>query len=99
MGGRKNVLVLVGGDALKQLGGGTTIAQLAALGGAVCYVIAGTLIRKIPIGSVRLAFLALAIGSAILIPVAFVVDGLPAMPGTPALSAIAPPIRSPPPSM
>ncbi|MEN0000326.1 MAG: DMT family transporter [Pseudomonadota bacterium] len=86
--GFAGVLVLVGGDALKQLGGRNTIAQLAALGGAVCYVIAGTLIRKIPIGSVRLAFLALAIGSAILLPVAFLVDGLPATPGMPALTAL-----------
>ncbi|MEL6202504.1 MAG: DMT family transporter [Pseudomonadota bacterium] len=82
------VLILVGGDALKQLGGRNTLAQMAALGGALCYVTAGTLIRKIPIGSVRLAFLALAIGTAVLIPVALLVDGLPSMPGSQAASAL-----------
>ena len=82
------VLILIGGDALKQLGGRNTLAQMAALGGALCYVTAGTLIRKIPIGSVRLAFLALAIGTAVLIPVALLVDGLPSMPGSQAASAL-----------
>ena len=82
------VVILVGGDALSQLGGRNTLAQLAALAGALCYVTAGTLIRKIPIGSVRLAFLALAIGSAILIPVALFFDGVPKLPGPQAASAL-----------
>ncbi|MEO0542575.1 MAG: DMT family transporter [Pseudomonadota bacterium] len=79
--GFSGVVILVGGDAMKQLGGRNTLAQLAALGGALCYVTAGTLIRKIPIGSVRLAFLALSIGSAVLLPIALIVDGPPSLPG------------------
>lgn len=82
------VIVLVGGDALSQLGGRNTLAQLAALGGALCYVTAGTLIRKIPIGSVRLAFLALAIGSAVLVPAALLVDGIPTAPSMSTTSAL-----------
>ncbi|MEO1702041.1 MAG: DMT family transporter [Pseudomonadota bacterium] len=82
------VVILVGGDALSQLGGRHTLAQFAALAGALCYVSAGTLIRKIPIGSVRLAFLALVLGSAVLLPVALFFDSVPAMPGPQAASAL-----------
>ncbi|MEM1377006.1 MAG: DMT family transporter [Pseudomonadota bacterium] len=86
--GLAGVAILVGGDAIIQLGGRHTLAQLAALAAATCYVMAGTLIRKIPIGSVRLAFLALAIGSAVLLPVAFLVDGAPSTPTASAAGAL-----------
>ncbi|MEL6436145.1 MAG: DMT family transporter [Pseudomonadota bacterium] len=86
--GFAGVLAIVGGDALAQLGGRHTLSQLAALGGALCYVTAGILIRKIPIASVRLAFLALAIGSAVLVPIALIVDGAPTMPSSNALMAL-----------
>jgi drug/metabolite transporter (DMT)-like permease len=52
---------------------------------SVCYVMAGLLIRRITLPPVRLACLALAIGSAVLIPLAIATEGLL----SPALSATA----------
>lgn len=75
--GFAGVLVVVGGAALNQLGGQHIMGQLAAIGGSLCYVAAGILIRRIDIAPSRLAFLALAIGTLILIPAATLVDGLP----------------------
>ncbi|MDZ7823768.1 MAG: DMT family transporter [Ahrensia sp.] len=83
------VLAIVGWDAVTQLGGQNLLAQLAAIGGSVCYVIAGILIRRIDIPPTRLAFLALAIGTLVLVPVALMVDGAPqSMPSSNALYAL-----------
>lgn len=71
------VLIIVGWDALNQLGGRHLLAQLAAMAGCFCYVTAGIIIRRIDIPPTRLAFLALAIGTSILIPIASLVDGQP----------------------
>ncbi len=74
--GFTGVVTIVGWDALNQLGGNHMLAQLSAMGGCVCYVIAGILIRRIDIPPIPLAFLALLIGTVILIPLATVTDGM-----------------------
>ena len=62
---------------------------MAALGGAVCYVIAGAIVRRIDIPPVQLASLALLVGAAILLPVAGIVDGIPsALPSRDAMLAL-----------
>lgn len=71
------ILVLVGPSIFSGLAGGPLPAKLAALGASVCYVTAGLLIRRITMPPVRLACLALAIGTAALIPLALIAEGLP----------------------
>lgn len=86
--GFTGVMVIVGGSALNQMGGGTILAQLAALAGSVCYVTAGILIRKIDIPPLRLATLALFIGSITLLIAAIGHDGIPTMPSSDVTYAI-----------
>jgi drug/metabolite transporter (DMT)-like permease len=87
--GFAGILVLVGPSAVAGLGGGSFQAKLAALGATVCYVVAGLLIRRISMPPVRLACLALAIGSAALVPLALVIEGPPAIGlSTPAVAAL-----------
>lgn len=74
--GFAGVVTIVGWDALTQIGSGHLLAQLAAMGGCVCYVTAGILIRRIDVPPISLAFLALMIGTAILLPLALAIDGL-----------------------
>ena len=57
--GFTGVLLIVGVDALSGIGSATLVSQLAAIGGTVCYVIAGLLVRKIDVPPIRLAWLVL----------------------------------------
>ncbi|MEM5500667.1 DMT family transporter [Ahrensia kielensis] len=83
------VLTVVGADALSQMGDSNILGQLAALGGSLCYVTAGVLIRKIDMPPTRLAFLALLIGTVVLFPVAFLfADPISAMPSSNAMMAL-----------
>ena len=75
--GFSGIMVLVGPSIFAGLAGGPLMAKLAALGASVCYVTAGLLIRRITMPPVRLACLALAIGTTALIPLAFITEGLP----------------------
>lgn len=77
--GFSGMIVLVGWDALSQVGTQHTLAQLAALGGCLCYVVAGLIIRRIELDASSLAVLALTIGSLILVPSAFLFSGAPSM--------------------
>lgn len=74
--GFSGVMAIVGWDALTQIGSGHLLAQAAAIGGCICYVTAGILIRRIDVPPVSLAFLALVIGTIILIPLALATDGM-----------------------
>lgn len=76
--GFSGIMVLVGPSALAGMGEGSFQAKLAALGATLCYVSAGLLIRRITMPPVRLACLALAIGTAALIPLALLLEGAPA---------------------
>jgi drug/metabolite transporter (DMT)-like permease len=75
--GFSGIVVLVGPGMFAGLAGGPMLAQGAALAASVCYVTAGLLIRRINMPPVRLACLALAIGSMALVPLALLTDGLP----------------------
>lgn len=75
--GFSGMLVLVGWDALTQVGAHHTLAQLAALGGCICYVIAGLIIRRIELEASSLAVLALSIGTLVLVPLALLFNGAP----------------------
>lgn len=75
--GFSGIVVLVGPSIFAGLAGGPLMAKLAALGASVCYVTAGLLIRRITMPPVRLACLALAIGTIALIPLALMTEGLP----------------------
>jgi drug/metabolite transporter (DMT)-like permease len=87
--GFSGILVLVGPSIFAGLAGGPLMAKLAALAASVCYVMAGLLIRRITMPPVRLACLALAIGTAALVPLAIIIDGLPAQIfSAPALGAL-----------
>lgn len=71
------IVVLVGPAALAGLGGsaGRVLAQLAVLGGALCYASQSVLVRLILKGDVMVASAAIvAIGAAISLPIALVVD-------------------------
>jgi drug/metabolite transporter (DMT)-like permease len=83
--GFSGIVVLVGPSIFAGLAGGPLLGKLAALAASACYVMAGLLIRRITLPPVRLACLALAIGSAVLIPLAIATEGLL----SPALSATA----------
>ena len=74
--GFSGIVVLVGSSIFAGLAGGPLLAKLAALGASVCYVMAGLLIRRITMPPVRLACLALAIGTTALIPLALMMEGL-----------------------
>lgn len=75
--GFAGIVAIVGLDAVSGLGGQHLLSQAAALGGSMCYVIAGLLIRRIDLPPGPLACIALGIGSASLLVAALLVDGLP----------------------
>ncbi|MBU4529677.1 MAG: DMT family transporter [Hoeflea sp.] len=75
--GFAGILIVVGPSAVAGLGAGSLEAKLAALGASLCYVTAGLLIRKIEMPPVRLACLALGLGTAALIPIALITSGAP----------------------
>ena len=81
--GFAGVMTIVGVDAVSGLGGDTLLSQLAAIGGAMSYVIAGLLIRKIDIPPIRLGCLVLGLGTIFLLGLALIVDGAPSMSLTP----------------
>ncbi len=75
--GFAGVLTIVGGDAISGLGGQTVWAQLAAVGGALCYTVAGLMVRRINIPPIRLGCLVFGTGMIMLIGAALVFDGAP----------------------
>ncbi len=75
--GFTGVLTIVGFDVLYGLGSANLLAQAACFLGSVCYATAGLLVRKIELPPGRLAFLALAVSSMLLIPLALFHDGPP----------------------
>lgn len=87
--GFTGVVTIVGWDALTQIGNDHLLAQFAAIGGCFCYVVAGILIRRIDIPPLSLAFLALMIGTIILLPIALATDGmLTSLPSSTTLMAL-----------
>lgn len=77
--GFAGVATIIGGDALKDFGGETIIAQVAVLGAALCYTISGLLIRKIDVPPIRLGCLVLGVASLALIALGLVFAGPPTL--------------------
>ena len=79
------VLVLIGFDTLAQLGGAgiAVLAQLACLAATICYVLGSITIKRAPPAHpIAFAAAAMLLASILAIPVAFWVEGSPAMPDT-----------------
>lgn len=85
------VLVLIGSDALAELGGEglVLIAQLACLGSTLCYATGSVIMKRAP-KSEPLAFaaLAMAMAAAIALPLAWWGEGIPAAPGLDSVLAL-----------
>lgn len=70
--------ILAGGDAAHLLPG-----RLACIGAALCYAISSILTRRCPpVDSIRLTCFMLLFGSALIFPMALLIEGLPPVPDT-----------------
>jgi len=85
------VAVLVGPEALASSGlEGETAGRLACLAAAACYAVSSVAMQKLPpVDPIGLAAVQLLFGSAIVIPTALAVEGVPVMPDAPTLTALA----------
>ena len=75
--GFAGVVTIVGIDAINGLGGRTAAAQLAMIVAALCYTVAGLLIRKINIPPISLVCLAFGAGLVQLCIAATFLEGAP----------------------
>jgi len=84
------VLLLIGGQAFESTGNSWEIyGRAACLGAAACYAISSVLMRKLPaMDPIVLASVLLYIGAAIVIPLAFIIEGPPTWPPRNALIAL-----------
>lgn len=73
--GFSGVLTIVGIDALSGLGRETLIAQLAIMGAAISYVVAGLLVRKIDLDPVSLVCWMLGLGAVMLFAITMGLEG------------------------
>ena len=89
--GFAGVAVLIGPDAFATSGiEGEFAGRLACLFAAACYALSSVLMRRLPaVDPIGLAALLLIIGSAIVIPAAYLIEGPPPMPPGETLIAIA----------
>ncbi len=71
------ILLIVGPDAIKNLGSTSFIAQLAIIGAGFCYVSGGIMIRKVDMKPVPFTVLALGIGTIVLVAIALLIEGVP----------------------
>jgi drug/metabolite transporter (DMT)-like permease len=85
------VVVLIGGNAFESSGAAfETPGRIACLGAATCYGFSSVLMRRLPaIDPIGLATVLLLIGSAIVVPVAWAVEGPPPMPDRQTLIVLA----------
>jgi drug/metabolite transporter (DMT)-like permease len=76
------VVILIGGQAFETSGQSLeTAGRLACIGGASCYATSSILMRRLPaIDPIGLASILLIIGSCLIIPTAFIVEGPPPLP-------------------
>lgn len=84
------VLFLIGGQAFARTGASLELlGRAACLGAAACYAISSVTMRKLPpMDSIVLASVLLYIGAAIVIPLAFIVEGTPNLPPRNALISL-----------
>lgn len=75
--GMTGILLIVGPDAVQNLGSTSFVAQIAIIGAGFCYVSGGILIRKIDMKPIPFTALALGFGAACLILLAVWFEGMP----------------------
>ena len=85
------VAVLVGGQAFESTGASLeTFGRMACIGAAACYATSSIILRRLPeVDPIGLASVLLLIGACFSIPLAFAVEGSPAIPGTEILLVLA----------
>lgn len=89
--GFAGVAALIGPGAFSSTGAeGETAGRLACLAAAACYAISSVQIQRLPpVDPIGLAAVQLLFGSAVVIPTALIVEGVPSMPDAPTLTALA----------
>ena len=85
------VVILIGSQAFETTGQSLeTAGRLACIGGASCYATSSILMRRLPaIDPIGLASVLLIIGSCLIIPTAFLVEGPPPLPAPDILAILA----------
>lgn len=85
------VVVLIGGNAFESTGAALeTFGRLACVTAASCYALSSVLVRRLPpVDAIGLATMLLVLGSAIVIPAAWLVEGPPPMPSRETLVILA----------
>ena len=87
--GLSGILLIVGPDAVRNLGSSLFAAQLAIIGAGFCYVSGGILIRKVDMAPIPFTTIALGLGAICLVGLAIVLEGIPpALPGMKASLAL-----------
>lgn len=87
--GMTGILLIVGPDAINNIGSTSFVAQLAIIGAGFCYVSGGVLIRKVDMKPIPFTTLALGIGAFALIILALFFEGVPQeLPGSKAMLAL-----------
>lgn len=89
--GFAGVVVLIGGQAFDSSGAAQEVpGRLACLAAASCYAVGSVLTRRLPpVDPVALAAVLLFVGAAVVIPVAWAVEGPPPLPDARTLAALA----------
>lgn len=87
--GMTGILLIVGPDAINNIGSTSFVAQLAIIGAGFCYVSGGVLIRKVDMKPIPFTTLALGIGAFALVILALFFEGVPKeLPGSKAMLAL-----------
>ena len=80
MMGLCGIIIIVGPDAASGLGSATFLAQISIIASGACYVCAGLIMRRLDVRPIPFTATALGTGAFILILIALVTEGLPAIP-------------------
>jgi len=85
------VTILIGSQAFESTGAAfETAGRFACLGAASCYALSSLVMRRLPqVDAIGLATILLIIASAITIPLAFLIEGLPPLPSAKILGVLA----------
>lgn len=87
--GMTGIILIVGPDAINNLGSTSFVAQLAIIGAGFCYVSGGILIRKVDMKPIPFTTIALGIGAFALLVLAIALEGIPQeFPGSKAILAL-----------
>lgn len=87
--GMTGIMLIVGPDAINNLGSTSFVAQLAIIGAGFCYVSGGILIRKVDMKPIPFTTIALGIGAFALLVLAIALEDIPQQfPGSKATLAL-----------